>query len=463
MREFDTICAIATPIGEGGIAIIRISGEKALEIADKIFAPKSKKDIKDIKDMKTYTMRYGTIVDLDTKDIIDDVILSYMKGPRSYTGENVIEVNCHGGVVATNRVLNQIVKAGARIAEPGEFTKRAFLNGRIDLSQAEATMDIIKAKTELSMKSAMMQSKGALSKEIGELRKYLLNVLALIEYAVDFTEDDEDIVDDDLIAQIKDSITKTITRINSLLKNADEGKIIRDGLNIVIVGKPNVGKSSLLNSLLREKRAIVTDIPGTTRDIIEEYINLDGIPIKITDTAGIRDTEDTVEKIGVERSKEKIEEADLVILMLDTSRALDDEDRVIIDAINDKKYIALLNKVDLECKLSEDVIISLNRTIEISAKTGFGIENLKEEIKNLFFNGEIDSESLIISNTRHKQALYRSLEDCNLALEKINLNEYLDLISIYITSAMRALGEITGDELEEDLLNKIFSEFCCGK
>ena len=460
MREFDTICAIATPIGEGGIAIIRISGEKALEIADKIFDPKSKKDIKD---MKTYTMRYGTIVDLDTKDIIDDVILSYMKGPRSYTGENVIEVNCHGGVVATNRVLNQIVKAGARMAEPGEFTKRAFLNGRIDLSQAEATMDIIKAKTELSMKSAMMQSKGALSKEIGELRKYLLNVLALIEYAVDFTEDDEDIVDDDLIAQIKDSITKTITRINSLLKNADEGKIIRDGLNIVIVGKPNVGKSSLLNSLLREKRAIVTDIPGTTRDIIEEYINLDGIPIKITDTAGIRDTEDTVEKIGVERSKEKIEEADLVILMLDTSRALDDEDRVIIDAINDKKYIALLNKVDLECKLSEEVITSLNRTIEISAKTGFGIENLKEEIKNLFFNGEIDSESLIISNTRHKQALYRSLEDCNLALEKINLNEYLDLISIYITSAMRALGEITGDELEEDLLNKIFSEFCCGK
>ena len=460
MREFDTICAIATPIGEGGIAIIRISGEKALEIADKIFAPKSKKDIKD---MKTYTMRYGTIVDLDTKDIIDDVILSYMKGPRSYTGENVIEVNCHGGVVATNRVLNQIVKAGARIAEPGEFTKRAFLNGRIDLSQAEATMDIIKAKTELSMKSAMMQSKGALSKEIGELRKYLLNVLALIEYAVDFTEDDEDIVDDDLIAQIKDSITKTITRINSLLKNADEGKIIRDGLNIVIVGKPNVGKSSLLNSLLREKRAIVTDIPGTTRDIIEEYINLDGIPIKITDTAGIRDTEDTVEKIGVERSKEKIEEADLVILMLDTSRALDDEDRVIIDAINDKKYISFLNKVDLECKLSEEVITSLNRTIEISAKTGFGIENLKEEIKNLFFNGEIDSESLIISNTRHKQALYRSLEDCNLALEKINLNEYLDLISIYITSAMRALGEITGDELEEDLLNKIFSEFCCGK
>ena len=460
MKEFDTICAIATPIGEGGIAIIRISGEKALEIAGKIFVGKNKKDIKD---MKTYTMRYGTIVDLDTKEIIDDVILSYMKGPKSYTGENVVEVNCHGGVVATNRVLNQIVKSGARVAEPGEFTKRAFLNGRLDLSQAEAIMDIIKAKTELSMKSAMMQSKGALSKEIGELRKYLLNVLALIEYAVDFTEDEEDVVDDNLLSQIKDSINKTITRINSLLKNADEGKIIRDGLNIVIVGKPNVGKSSLLNSLLREKRAIVTDIPGTTRDVIEEYINLDGIPIKITDTAGIRDTQDTVEKIGVERSKEKIEEADLVIFMLDTSRHLDDEDRVIMDAIKDKKYIALLNKIDLECKLSKEVITGLNKTIDISTKTGFGIEELKKQIKNLFFNGEIDSESLIISNTRHKEALYRSLDNCNLALEKINLNEYLDLISIYITSAMRALGEITGDELEEDLLNKIFSEFCCGK
>lgn len=460
MKEFDTICAIATPIGEGGIAIIRISGEKALEIAGKIFVGKNKKDIKD---MKTYTMRYGTIVDLETKEIIDDVILSYMKGPKSYTGENVVEVNCHGGVVATNRVLNQIVKSGARVAEPGEFTKRAFLNGRIDLSQAEAIMDIIKAKTELSMKSAMMQSKGALSKEIGELRKYLLNVLALIEYAVDFTEDEEDVVDDNLIAQIKDSINKTIIRINLLLKNADEGKIIRDGLNIVIVGKPNVGKSSLLNSLLREKRAIVTDIPGTTRDVIEEYINLDGIPIKIIDTAGIRDTDDTVEKIGVERSREKIEEADLVIFMLDTSRDLDDEDRAIMDAIKDKKYIALLNKIDLECKLSKEVIKGLNKTIDISTKTGFGIEELKKEIKNLFFNGEIDSESLIVSNTRHKEALYRSLDNCNLALEKINLNEYLDLISIYITSAMRSLGEITGDELEEDLLNKIFSEFCCGK
>ena len=460
MREFDTICAIATPIGEGGIAIIRISGDKALEIASKIFVAKNKQDIKN---MKSFTMRYGNIIEYSTGEMIDDVILSYMKNPRSYTGEDVIEVNCHGGVVATNKVLEEIVKAGARLAEPGEFTKRAFLNGKLDLSQAEAIMDLIKAKTDLSMKSALMQSKGALSKEINELRKYLLNVLALIEYAVDFTEDDEDVVDDNLINQVKDGIGKTINKINVLLKSADEGKIIRDGLNIVIVGKPNVGKSSLLNALLRQKRAIVTDIPGTTRDIIEEYINLDGIPIRITDTAGIRDTDDTVEKIGVEKSKEKIEEADLIILMLDTSRDIDYEDEQIIEAVKDKKYVSLLNKVDLERKLPLDIIESLDNKIEISAKTGVGIDELKEMIKNLFFDGKIDSESLIVSNTRHKQALYRALENCEIALSRVNNNEFLDLISIYITASMKSLGEITGDELEEDLLNKIFSEFCVGK
>ena len=460
MKEFDTICAIATPIGEGGISIIRISGNNALDMASSIFRPKNKQDIKN---MKTYTMRYGNVINAENNEIVDDVILSYMKGPYSYTGENVVEINCHGGVVATNRVLNEIVKAGARLSEPGEFTKRAFLNGKIDLSQAEAVIDIIRAKTELSMKSAIMQSKGSLSKEIGELRKYLLNVLALIEYAVDFTEDDEDIIDDNLLFQIKDGINKTIERIKKLLKNADEGKIIRDGLNMVIVGKPNVGKSSLLNALLKEKRAIVTDIPGTTRDIIEEYINIDGIPVRIIDTAGIRDTEDTVEKIGVERSKEKIEEADLVVLMMDSSREVDDEDKLIIDAVKDKKYITLLNKIDLNRKISDDIIGNLRNIIEISAKNEIGIDNLKDKIKELFFDGEIDSESLIISNTRHKQALYRALENCTIALEKIQSSEFLDLISIYITSGMRALGEITGDELEEDLLNKIFSEFCVGK
>lgn len=460
MKEFDTICAIATPIGEGGVAIIRISGENALDIASRIFKPKNHYDIKN---MKTYTMKYGNIVDLEKKEIIDEVILSYMKSPSSYTGENVVEINCHGGVVSTNSVLNEIIKAGARLAEPGEFTKRAFLNGRIDLSQAEAVMDIITAKTELSMKSAMMQRNGALSREIEELRKYLLNVLALIEYAVDFTEDDEDIIDDSLISQVKEGIEKTNLKIRNLLSNADEGKIIRDGLNIVIVGKPNVGKSSLLNALLKEKRAIVTDVPGTTRDVIEEYLNLDGIPIRITDTAGIRETEDVVEKIGVEKSKEKIEEADLIILMLDTSREIDEEDKAIIDKIKDRKYIVLLNKIDLEMKISEEIISNLNNKIDISAKTGTGIEDLKNMIKDLFFNGQINTESLIVSNTRHKQALYRAMENCETAIGRVNANEYLDLVSIYITAAMKALGEITGNELEEDLLNKIFSEFCVGK
>ncbi|MBN1053653.1 MULTISPECIES: tRNA uridine-5-carboxymethylaminomethyl(34) synthesis GTPase MnmE [Clostridium] len=456
MREFDTICGIATPIGEGGVSIIRISGSKALDIISKIFVGKNNIDLKQ---MKTYTMRYGHIIELESKDVIDEVIISYMKGPHSYTTEDIIEINCHGGVISTNSVMNQVIKAGARVAEPGEFTKRAFLNGRIDLSQAEAVIDIIKAKTDLSMKSALMQSGGALSKQIKEIRQYLLNTLALIEYGVDFTEDDEDI-DDTLVLRVKDGIKTTILKVKELLKGADEGKIIRDGLNVVIIGKPNVGKSSLLNVLLKEKRAIVTDVPGTTRDIIEEYLNIDGIPIKITDTAGIRETEDTVEKIGVERSREKIEEADLIILILDSSRELEEEDKEIINTIKDKNHIVLLNKMDLDRKIAD---IDLDNQINISAKTGYGIEELKNKIKELFFSGDINSESLIVSNVRHKQALYRSLENCEIALDRVNANEFLDLISIYVTSAMKALGEITGDELEEDVLNKIFSEFCVGK
>ena len=459
MKEFDTICAISTAIGEGGIAIIRVSGDKALEIVSKIFRPKNGKDIRE---MKTYTMRYGHIVDINTEELIDEVIISYMKGPRSFTAEDIVEINCHGGVTSTNKVLENTLKAGARLAEPGEFTKRAFLDGRIDLSQAEAVMDLITAKTELAMKSALMQSGGSLSQRINKLNEYLLNVLALIEYAVDFTEDDEEI-DPTIPIRVKESLDKAHNDIEKLLKSADEGKIIRDGLSLAIVGKPNVGKSSLLNVLLKEKRAIVTDIAGTTRDVIEEYINLDGIPVKIIDTAGIRETEDVVEKIGVERSREKINEADLVLLVLDSSRELDKEDMEIIEAIKDKKAIVLLNKIDLENKLDNSVIDKFENIIKISAKEDIGIDGLKNEIKNMFFSGKIDSESLIISNSRHKQALIRAEENCNEALVRLNNNEYLDLISIFVTAALKALGEITGTELEEDLVNKIFKEFCCGK
>lgn len=459
MKEFDTICGIATPLGEGGISIIRVSGSDSLKVINKIFKGKNSSNILD---MKSYTMRYGYICDIDSKVEIDEVIISYMKGPRSFTAEDVVEVNCHGGVVSTGRVLEEIIKAGARIAEPGEFTKRAFLNGRIDLSQAEAVMDIIRAKTDLSMKSAVMQSNGALSKEIGKLREYMLNTLALIEYSVDFTEDDEE-PDETIPIRVQEQLTVAIEDMKKLLEGANEGRIIRDGLKLAIIGKPNVGKSSLLNCLLKEKRAIVTDIPGTTRDIIEEFISLDGIPVKITDTAGIRETEDEVEKIGVEKSREKIDEADLIVLMLDSSRPLEDEDREIIEKVKDKKYVVLMNKNDLEKKISDEDIKELKNIIYISAKTGFGIDELKEKVKDLFFNGEVDSESMIISNNRHKQALYRALENCEEALDRVKSNEYLDLISIYVTSALKALGEITGSELEEDLINKIFSEFCVGK
>ncbi|MFR5266515.1 tRNA uridine-5-carboxymethylaminomethyl(34) synthesis GTPase MnmE [Clostridium sp.] len=458
MREFDTIAAIATALGEGGIAIIRVSGDKSLQIVDKIFRAVNGKDMTS---MKPYTMRYGHVVD-ENNELIDEVIVSFMKGPKSFTAEDTVEINCHGGVISTNRVLQAVIKAGARLADPGEFTKRAFLNGRIDLSQAEAVMDIISAKTELSMKSAMMQSEGRLSKEIDRLRAEALNVLALIEYAVDFTEDDEEL-DETIPPRVKAGIEGLINEVDTLIASADEGKLIREGLNIVIVGKPNVGKSSLMNILLNEKRAIVTDIAGTTRDVIEEYINLDGIPVRIIDTAGIRETEDVVEKIGVERSKEKINQADLVIFMLDTSRELDDEDRDIINYIKDKKYLVLLNKVDLERKIDLDELKDLENKIEISAKEALGIDRLKDEIKNLFFSGKIDSESLIVTNTRHKQALYRATENLNQGLNGMNRNEFLDLVSIYVTSALKALGEITGAEVEEDVVNKIFAEFCCGK
>lgn len=449
----DTIAAISTTLGVGAIAIVRVSGNDAIKIVDKVFS-------RDLLKKASHTISYGYIKDND--EVIDEVLVSVMKSPKTFTTEDVVEINCHGGIITTKRILEVLLKNGCRLADPGEFTKRAFLNGRIDLSQAEAVMDIITAKTDLAMKSALMQSNGYLSREINKLREYMLNILALVEFAVDFTEDDEEI-DPSIPLKVAESLEKSINEMNSLLKSADEGKLIREGLSLAIVGKPNVGKSSLLNALLRQKRAIVTDIAGTTRDIIEEYINLDGIPVKIIDTAGIRETEDIVEKIGVERSREKIQEADLVLLVLDSSRELDDEDKEIIDSVGDKKCVVILNKIDLESKIDENIISNFDNIIKISAKEEIGLGDLKNTIKDLFFSGKIDTESLIISNSRHKQALFRALENAEMALSKVRMNEYLDLISIFVTSALRALNEITGDELEEDLVNKIFGDFCVGK
>ncbi|MBU3110491.1 tRNA uridine-5-carboxymethylaminomethyl(34) synthesis GTPase MnmE [Clostridium lacusfryxellense] len=458
MKEFDTIAAIATSIGEGGISIIRVSGDKAIDIVGDIFVGKNNRELHDF---KSYTMRYGHIIDKNESKL-DEVIISYMKGPKSFTAEDTIEINCHGGVVGTNRILQEVIRAGARMAEPGEFTKRAFLNGRIDLSQAEAVIDIIRAKTELSMKSALMQSEGSISKEIKTLRNKLLSVIAHIEVTVDYPEED---IEEVTAEEVNKDVITIIGEISELLSTADEGKILREGLSTVIVGKPNVGKSSLLNALLKEKRAIVTDVPGTTRDAIEEYISIEGIPIKIVDTAGIRETDDIVEKIGVEKSKEKINEADLVILILDASNELTAQDREIIEYIKEKKCIVLLNKSDLGGKIEMEELKNLKSQYitNISVKTGEGLNYVKEHIKDLFFNGEIKTEGVFITNNRHKQSLIRAKENLESSLEALRHTSAIDLASIDIRSAWINLGEITGEALEEDIIHKIFAEFCLGK
>ena len=459
MKEFDTITAISTAIGEGGISIIRVSGESALQVVGRIFKGKNTKGMDT---METYTMRYGHIVELGGDDVIDEVIVSCMKGPRSFTAEDTVEINCHGGIVATNKVLENVIKAGARMAEPGEFTKRAFLNGRIDLSQAEAVIDIIRAKTELSMKSAVLQAGGNLSAAVRELREKLIALIAHIEATVDYPEDDlEEITGIQVAARLKE----VVEEIGKAVESAEEGKIIREGLSTVIVGKPNVGKSSLLNTLLKENRAIVTDIPGTTRDVIEEYISIKGIPIKIVDTAGIRETEDVVEKIGVGKSIEKIEEADLIILILDSSSELTEEDRDIISFIKGKKYIVLLNKSDLNEKINIKEIDELESeyVISTSVTQGFGIDQLKEAIVKLFFHGEIKSNELVITNMRHKEAMMAANSSCLQAIEALSSTSAIDLASIDIRNAWYSLGQITGDTMEENIIDKIFSEFCLGK
>lgn len=459
MKEFDTIVAIATSLGESGISIIRVSGNNALSIVSSIFKGKNNRPLDDI---KSYTMRYGNIINKTNGEPIDEVIVSYMKGPRSFTAEDTLEINCHGGIVVTNRVLEEVVRLGARIAEPGEFTKRAFLNGRIDLSQAEAVIDIIRAKTELSMKAALAQSSGIISREISRIRQKLLVIIAHIEATVDFPEDD---IEEITAQNVLNELEYIDDKIQELLKTSEEGKILREGLSTVIIGKPNVGKSSLLNAFLNENRAIVTDVPGTTRDVIEEYINIEGIPIKVVDTAGIRQTEDIIEKIGIEKSMDKLNEADLILLMLDASGELEGEDLEIIDYIIDKKYIILLNKSDLESKINVSDLSKLDSKyiIEVSAKTGEGLNKVQKCIKELFFKGEIQSKDMIVTNTRHKEALIRaekSLTDAKIVLKQTLA---IDLASIDLRNSWKCLGEITGETLDENIIDKIFAEFCIGK
>ncbi|CAH2215344.1 tRNA uridine-5-carboxymethylaminomethyl(34) synthesis GTPase MnmE [Tepidibacter aestuarii] len=455
----DTIAAIATAPGEGGIGIVRISGEKALDIAESIFESVNKKSIKDY---NPRTLIYGNIIDDDK--IIDEVLLAYMKGPHTYTREDVIEINCHGGFISVKKILELVLKKGARLSEGGEFTKRAFLNGRIDLSQAEAVMDIINAKTDLSYNVAQSQLEGSLSFKIKELRNKVTELLAHVEVAIDFPDEDvEHITYENLYNKSKELRKEII----NLYETSETGKIIRDGLKTVIVGKPNVGKSSLLNAILKESRAIVTDIPGTTRDVIEEFVNINGIPLKIIDTAGIRETEDVVEKIGVQKSREFFESADLAILVLDASRKLSEEDIDILKNVKNKNTIVLINKTDLENKMDEDKIkeyVDEKRIIKISALERKGIDKLENEIADMVYKGNVSQgDSVMITNVRHKDSLEKAIKSINDAIKAIEDNMALDFIEVDLKNIWDYLGEVSGDTVSEDLLDTIFRDFCIGK
>jgi len=455
----DTIVAIATPIGESGIGIVRISGKDALKIADKIFVSK---DSQKPSGFKTYTTHYGWIVETQNSKVIDEVILTVMCTPKSYTKEDIVEINCHGGIVALRRALDLVLENGCRLAEPGEFTKRAFLNGRIDLAQAEAVLDIIRAKTDSALKIGVEQLKGALSSKINKLRKALLDILYILEANIDFPE--EEISPADL-----KNITKKLEDINNefklLLESAQHGRVLREGINVVICGKPNVGKSSLLNALLKQERSIVTSVAGTTRDTIEEIIDIKGIPIRIVDTAGIIEPRDLVEKKAVLRAKRYIALADLVILLFDGSQRLTSEDEILIRKLKKKTVIAIINKIDLKQKIERQTISSIFRPlIEISAKKSQNINLLEDAVANLVYNGRVtSSEPLLVSNLRHIRAIKEAQKLIAEALNSLDNKLSLEFIAQDLKDALLYLDDILGKRFSEDLLDKIFSEFCIGK
>ena len=453
---FDTIAAISTPRGEGGIGIIRISGDKSFEILDKIFNTKNPN-----RDLGFYKFNYGFIH--DNGKIIDEVMAVRMKAPKTYTCEDVVEINFHGGHLISEKVLELVLKNGARHAEQGEFTKRAFMNGRIDLSQAEAVMDIIQGKTEKSISLSLEQLRGDLRDKIGSFKKALLDVTAHVNVVLDYPEEG---IDDPLPSNLRENLENVYAEAERLISSYDKGKKIKEGIKTVVAGKPNVGKSTLLNSLLKEERAIVTHIPGTTRDVIEEIINIKGIPLVLTDTAGIRKTEDIVENIGVEKSKKFIENADLVLLVLDASRELESEDREVIQEIqnNNKKTIVLLNKIDLERKIELDEF-GLENILEISAKDNIGIEDMEERIYSYIVEEKVEdsSEKLIITNIRHKTALEKTKDAIRNIFETIDAGMPMDLISVDLKEALDSLSEITGEISSEDILDHVFGNFCVGK
>lgn len=456
-----TIAAISTPIGEGGIGIVRLSGPEAVKIVDSIFVnPKGKR----ISDARNWSILYGHIKDPDTGNDIDEVLVSVMRGPHSYTGENVVEVNCHGGILPVRKVLEAVIKKGAVLAQPGEFTKRAFINGRIDLAQAESVIDIITSKTEAALDSSLMQLEGHLSRRIEDMRQRLMEVLAHIAALVDYPEED---VEELEITALRRQLMAIDDEVKNLLATADTGRIIREGLKTSIVGKPNVGKSSLLNALSKADRAIVTDIPGTTRDIIEEYVNIKGILLNIVDTAGIRETSDEIEQIGIKRTRDTITKADLVIFMMDASQPLSDEDRSIAALISSKKAIAVLNKIDLGTVITQrdlkDIVPDVP-VIKMSLKDGSGLDSLENIIADMVYQGKATiSGQAIITNARHKEALIRADNALQRCLESIDDGMPIDMVSIDLTDAAEALGLISGQTIEDEVVDRIFERFCVGK
>lgn len=455
----DTIAAIATAMSPSGIGIIRISGEEAFSVIDKIYRSKNGKKV--LSNMDSHTIHYGHICDGD--EVIDEVMVLLMKAPNSYTREDTIEIDCHGGVLVMRRILETVLKYGARPAEPGEFTKRAFLNGRIDLSQAESVIDIIKSKNNFALKSSINQLQGALTNKIKELRGVILHQIAFIESALD---DPEHISIDGYGEELSSIVKELCSELDKLIASSENGSILKEGINTVIVGKPNAGKSSLLNVLVGKERAIVTDIAGTTRDVLEEQINLDGISLNIIDTAGIRDTEDVVEKIGVDKAKTYLGNADLIIYVVDSSTALDENDEEIIQMLKGRKAIVLLNKTDLSQVTAEEELKQrvTQKVISISAKERTGIDELERTIQEMFFHGSLTfNDEIYITNIRHKNALQNARESLGMVRKSIEDDMPEDFYSIDLMSAYEELGSIIGEAVEDDLVNEIFSKFCMGK